>query len=168
MRIPIRHIAIIALIVANIIWGAASPIFKWALQDVPPFTLAFFRFFIASLVLWPFVIPHIAIRLKDIPKIMLLSLVGIVINISFYFLGLQLTTSIDAPIIGASAPILLMIIAIFYLHEKPKKKVVFGTIVSLAGVLLIILRPFLENGSSGSITGNLMILVGTVGFVIYT
>lgn len=35
----------VALVIANIIWGGASPIFKYALQNIPPFTLAFIRFF---------------------------------------------------------------------------------------------------------------------------
>ena len=36
---------ILALIITNVIWGAASPIFKLALTNIPPFTLAFIRFF---------------------------------------------------------------------------------------------------------------------------
>ena len=43
--------AILALVIANIIWGAASPIFKYALTDIPPFTLAFIRFFYPWLLL---------------------------------------------------------------------------------------------------------------------
>src|SRR5258705_13218741 len=144
MKLSNRYIAIIALIIANVVWGAANPIFKWSLQDVPPFTLAFFRFFIASLLLWPFVIPHIALKLSDIPKIILLSFIGIVVNISLFFLGLNLTTSIDAPIIGSSAPILLILFAIFYLKEKPKKRVLWGTFISFVGILFIIFRPLLE------------------------
>ncbi len=46
---------ILALIITNIIWGAASPIFKFALQNIPPFTLAFIRFFFAGLLFLPFV-----------------------------------------------------------------------------------------------------------------
>jgi drug/metabolite transporter (DMT)-like permease len=169
MKVSPRIIAIIALIIANVVWGAANPIFKWALEDVPPFTLAFFRFFLASLILWPFVLPHIALRLSDIPKIILLSFVGIVVNISLFFLGLNLTTSIDAPIIGAAAPILLLIIAFFYLRERPSKRMLLGTIISLVGILFIILRPILESGyEGGSILGNLLIFLATAAFVVYT
>ena len=122
MKISNRHVAIIALIIANIIWGASSPIFKWSLENVQPFTLAFLRFFIASLILWPFALPHITLKIKDIPKIILLAAIGITIHISLFFLGLKLTSSINVPIIGASAPIFLMIVAFLYLHEKPKRK----------------------------------------------
>lgn len=168
MKISNRHFAIIALIIANIVWGTAAPMFKWALVDIPPFTLAFFRFFIASLLLWPFAIPHVALKTADIPKIILLSFTGLIINISFFFMGLQLTTSINATVIASSAPILLMLIAITYLKERPKKRVIIGTGISLIGILFIILRPLLENGSGGSILGNLCIVISTIGIVLYT
>ncbi len=32
---------IVAIIITNIIWGAGSPIFKFAISNIPPFTLAF-------------------------------------------------------------------------------------------------------------------------------
>jgi len=41
---------ILAIIIAEVIWGAAPPIFKYSLQEVPPFTLAFIRFFTASFI----------------------------------------------------------------------------------------------------------------------
>ena len=44
---------VIALIIANIIWGAAAPIFKLALTNIPPFTLGFIRFFFAGSILLP-------------------------------------------------------------------------------------------------------------------
>ena len=43
------HLAILAVIAANIIWGATPPIFKWALEEINPFTLAFFRFFLKKI-----------------------------------------------------------------------------------------------------------------------
>ncbi|EKE12839.1 MAG: hypothetical protein ACD_13C00135G0001, partial [uncultured bacterium] len=51
LSLQTKQQAILALIVANIIWGAASPIFKLSLQNIPPFTLAFLRFFLGSILL---------------------------------------------------------------------------------------------------------------------
>ena len=45
---------VLALIIANVIWGMASPIFKFSLTNIPPFTLAFTRFFFAGLIFLPF------------------------------------------------------------------------------------------------------------------
>ncbi|PIX68551.1 hypothetical protein COZ40_02690, partial [Candidatus Roizmanbacteria bacterium CG_4_10_14_3_um_filter_39_13] len=47
---------IVALIIANIIWGAACPIFKFALVNIPPFTIAFIRFFFAGIIFLPLVL----------------------------------------------------------------------------------------------------------------
>ena len=46
---------ILAILIANIIWGAAPPVFKYALEGIPPFILAFIRFFSASLIFLPFI-----------------------------------------------------------------------------------------------------------------
>jgi len=61
-----------------------------------------------------------------------------------------------------------MLVAFFYFHEKPNKKVFFGTIISLIGTILIIINPLLEKGQDGSIFGNLLILTATICFVVYT
>lgn len=91
--------AILALIAANIIWGAASPIFKFALENIPPFTLAFLRFFGAALILFPFTVKSMWIKREDWLDLFLLSIFGITINITFFFMGLKYAPSINAPII---------------------------------------------------------------------
>lgn len=63
--------AIIALIIANIIWGAASPIFKLALENIPPFTLAYIRFLGAALILAPFAFKSLNIDRKDYRRLIL-------------------------------------------------------------------------------------------------
>lgn len=160
-----RNKAILALIVANIIWGAASPIFKLALQNIPPFTLAYIRFLGAALVLLPFVFHHMHIDKKDIFKIFLIAFFGITINISFFFLGLKLSPSINAPIIASSGPVFLYLFSIFLLKEKPHPKVLFGMVVSLLGVITIVGQPLLENGFDGKIVGNLFFILATFGAV---
>ncbi len=168
MKISNRHIGIIALIIANIVWGGAAPIFKWSMQEIPPFTLAFLRFFIAAIVIFPFTLPNIAIKRQDVPKIFLLALFGIFGNISLFFLGIKMTSSINSPIITSVAPIMLIIIALFYLHEKPRKKIIFGTILSLIGVIIIMFKPLFEPAHGDSLLGNFLLLLSTISFVIYT
>lgn len=163
---------ILALIIANIIWGAASPIFKFALQNIPPFTLAFIRFFFAGLIFIPLMIFHRQkITKKDLFEICLAAFFGITINITFFFLGLGKTESINAPIIASAGPVFLFILSVIFLGEKPIKKVFFGMIISLVGVLVIIFSPILFNGKNlvlGEIQGNLFFVLATVGAVLST
>ncbi len=163
---------ILALIIANIIWGAASPIFKFSLENIPPFTLAFARFSIAALLLLPFM-KNFTVRslsYKDWVEVILGSFFGITINISFFFLGLKLTQSINAPIISSAAPVFIYIASILFLKEKAKSKVFFGMMISLIGVLAIILSPVLFDGKTfalGEIEGNLFLVLATFGAILH-
>lgn len=159
-------LAIVALIFANIIWGASFPIYKWAIEVVPPFIFIFLRFFIGAFIILPFILKDYKIRKSDLIYLILLGIIGVSIQIPLLIFGLQLSPSINAPIIISSGPILLMIAAIFFLNEKIRKKVIAGTLISLLGVLLIILRPVIENGFSGSVMGNLFFFLATICSVI--
>lgn len=156
--------AIFALIIANIIWGAASPIFKFALENIPPFTLAFFRFFGASLILFPFAVKTLWVKKEDWLDLLLMSIFGITINITFFFLGLKYAPSINAPIISSAGPVFIYLFSIFVLHEKNHPKVLAGTITSLLGVFIIIGQPLLT-GLKGQFLGNIFFVLATIGAV---
>lgn len=165
LNLPAHQKGILALVVANIIWGAASPIFKFALENIPLFTLAFIRFYFASIILLIIAYPKLKIKSKDYLKILLISLTGIFLHISFYFLGLRLAPSINAPVISASGPVFLYIMSILILHEKPHNKILLGIIISLLGVIVIISQPLLEQNLNGHLTGNLFLFLATLAAV---
>ena len=163
MNLSRIQIAILALIGANIIWGAAFPIYKWTLEIVPPFTFVFIRFFGGALLILPFVFKSLRIAKADIPKLILVSVIGITIQIPLIFFGLKLSPSINAPIIIASGPIILIVASVIFLNEKLKAKVLAGTLISLFGILAIILRPIIETGGlTGSVLGNLLLFGATL------
>ncbi|MCR4312913.1 MAG: DMT family transporter, partial [Candidatus Roizmanbacteria bacterium] len=163
---------VLALIIANVIWGMASPIFKFALTNIPPFTLAFIRFFFAGLIFLPIALNKWQkLTTKQWMEIILVGFFGITINISFFFLGLAKTESINVPIIASSGPVFIYLLSIFFLREKPKLRVLSGMLIALAGVLFIILSPLILDGKRfvlGAIEGNLFILIATFGSVLQT
>ena len=175
-------IGIVAILLANIIWGAAPPIFKYSLENIPPFTLGFIRFFIAGLIFWPFVIRHnVSLKRRELKDIVLGGLWGISINVGFFFLGLQLAPSINVHIIGALGPIVLYFFSLMMLKEKPHPQIVKGMFVALLGAIVIILAPLLRSPDSisfvaggkllNTLIGNLFFvisLVGSILIVIYT
>ncbi|OGH53302.1 MAG: hypothetical protein A3G15_04755 [Candidatus Levybacteria bacterium RIFCSPLOWO2_12_FULL_40_10] len=168
MRLPFfnsNHFrtAVIALIVANIIWGAAPPIFKWALQDIQPFTLAFLRFFIAAILILPFAYKHLAIKKEDIAEVFLIGFLGVVLNITFFFFGLKYAPSINASIIGSAGPIFLILFAFLFLREKPKKRVIAGSIIGLMGVLVIMFKPLLSAEPNLDLLGNAFFFIAMLG-----
>jgi drug/metabolite transporter (DMT)-like permease len=163
-----RNKAILALIIANIIWGGASPIFKWSLTSIPPFALAILRFGLAGIILFPFVHQKIdSIKRQDYFKIILFSLSGVTVNISFFFWGLKLAPAINAAVLAATGPLILLLLGWFFLKEKVEKIETLGTLISFAGVLIIILSPILGNGyqAEPAIVGNLFLFLAVLGAV---
>lgn len=167
MQLGKLQLSILALIIANVIWGASFPIYKWALDDIPSLTFVFLRFYIGALVLLPFVYKDLKINREDWWDLFLLSFIGITVSISLLILGLKLSSSINAPIIMSAGPIVLIIGSFFYLKEKLKRKVVLGTFVSLIGVLLIVVLPVFKEGLNGSVLGNLFLVGAAIGGVIH-
>lgn len=150
--------AVLSLIVANIIWGAGAPIFKWALYSMHPFTLAFLRFIIPTLVLMFTENDKMKLKIRDMPNMLLAGIFAITLNIAFFFLGIQNTLSINAPIIGSSGPIFLLFASMFFLHEKMRLKNLLGNMLGLTGILLIVIEPLLKSANTGSLLGNIFLI----------
>ncbi len=150
----------------------ASPIFKFALTNIPPFTLAFIRFFFAGLIFLPLALNKWQkLTTRQWFKILLVGFFGITINISFFFLGLAKTESINVPVIASSGPVFIYLLSTIFLREKPKLKVLMGMLIALMGVLFIILSPLFLEGKKfvlGAIEGNLFILIATLATVFQT
>lgn len=164
---------VLALIIANIIWGAGAPIFKLVLTNIPPFTLTFLRFFGAAVVFLPFLLyakKWQRIAAKDYFTLFVGAFLGISFHIPTYFFGLQKTFSINAPVIGSAAPVFLYFLSIILLKEKFKPKVFIGMMISLLGVLAITLSPILIERKAialGEIEGNLFLIISTLALVGY-
>jgi drug/metabolite transporter (DMT)-like permease len=162
---------ILALIIANVVWGGGLPVFKFAFENIPPFTLAFFRFFFASFVFLPFVL-RTNLKLlnkRDWIEISIGSFFNIFINITFLFLGLQRAPSINASVISASGPLLLFFLSVSFLKEKADIKKLQGTVISLIGILIIIIFPLLFASSKheiGTLEGNIFYFIATIGAVL--
>lgn len=159
---------ILALIIANIIWGATPPIIKFSLENIPPMSLAFIRFLIASSILYPIVHKHIDYPDLKNKWLWVYAIGGVTINIIFFFFALQKTSSINAPIIASAGPIFVLIGSAIFLREKIKRNAVWGMLISLIGVTIIIGQPLIEKGMDREVTGNLMMIVATLGAVVST
>lgn len=159
--------AYLALIIAPIIWGATIPLMKITLQEIPIFSLAFIRFFAASLLFLPFIWKELKISKQHIPHIIIVAVLGITLHMAFFFAGLKYTTALDTGIIVATLPILLLFFAHIYLKEKINKKIIIGGIIGTIGVGIIIAKDYSPSSSSFPLLGNSLILLSTICFVFY-
>lgn len=162
----LKNFAILAVILSTVIWGANVTIMKFTLESVPPFSLGFIRFFGASLLFLPFLINKI--RLKDFSPIVLVTgLIGITGTLSLFFLGLRLTTALNAGIITAFSPILILIAAHILLKEKIKNNILLGGLLGILGIGIIIGKDFSQNFALSPL-GDFLILLSIFGSVFYS
>ncbi len=166
-NLPSYKLAVTALIISNIIWGAAPPIFKFALTNIPPFSLAFLRFGIATLLLLPFLyrLNYWKVKRQDWWLFLQNALYGVTFNISFFFLGLRLAPSINASVIATASSIFTTLLAVIFISEKPSLKTLFGNLIGFIGVLIIILSPFSNyqiNINKGEMLGNIFLVLATL------
>lgn len=168
--------AVVAVIIANLIWGAASPIFKYALTDMPPFTLAFIRFFFAGLLFLPFLLKTMhKIKGKYVFHVVLGGIWGVSINVAFFFQGLNLASSINAPIIGALGPLVLYVLSLVILKEKPHQQIMKGMLFAFVGVLIIVFAPLFRSSVtdaseytiSSQIMGNVFFILAMLGAALH-
>ncbi|MBU1323579.1 DMT family transporter [Patescibacteria group bacterium] len=155
--------AYLALLGTALVWGAALPIVKPALNYISPTQFLYFRYLIAAPLLLPFLLKFF---LRFRPNLRTVLNIFFVESYSFFGLillyrGLQLATAIEASLIGATGPIFIVLGGILLLHEKEEKFEWTGLIISFIGTLILVLEPLLtgKNHSAGfSFIGNLMII----------
>lgn len=157
--------AILAQILANILWGMGPPIFKWSLVNVHVMTLAFLRFAIPVIILGICFNKQLTLHKKHLLLLFLIGFFDITLNIVFYFIGILYTQSINVSIIIAATPIFLILGSMVLLREKPTKKLLLGNMIDLTGIVLIVLEPILNVSEHASIFGNLLLVLSALASV---
>ena len=160
--------AIIALVIAQIFWGASYLMSDFALQTFPAATLVSIRISIAAVVLG---IVGLAskqlqkIELKDWKYFLLASFAEPFI----YFLceaeSLNHVSPTIASVMLSFIPLLTPVFAFFVLREKVTLMNILGIVISVVGVLMIIL----DGGKlSADVIGILLLFVGVIASIVYT
>jgi drug/metabolite transporter (DMT)-like permease len=154
-------------------WGAMFPIADSAIEHVDPFHLTAIRYLIASVgflaLLWVFEGVR-ALRLDGRGlELFLYGSAGFAGFNLLAFAGLEHTTPEHAALIVATSP-LMTLLASAALARKAPSKITFGfVLLALAGLLLVIGHGDPMTVFDGGINGgDLMVLLGTASFVVYT
>ncbi|UCZ55125.1 DMT family transporter [Bacillus shivajii] len=136
------------LIFATFFWGTNFVISRIVVEEVPPVQLSLMRWVIASLVFLPFVYNELKQNKLMIKKnwkaLLLLALTGIAGFNTLLYIAIQYTTSINASIVNATAPLLIVLLSVVFLKEKLFTIQYIGVIVSFIGVFIIITGGRLE------------------------
>ncbi|MBU0998618.1 DMT family transporter [Patescibacteria group bacterium] len=169
---PKRLRSYIYLVIVAAIWGAAGPVIKFTLRELPPFTFLTYRFFITSLLLVPIMIASKEKFPKDSKKnltLLVLSLLGTTVNLGFLFVGLKFTSVLDQTFISETGPIFIILASSIFLKDRITKRERVGIFITFIGTILLIIQPLIKNGflAYNNLFGNILILLANVSWVGY-
>ena len=141
--------AYVFLILTTLFWSGNFIVGKAAsFFEIPPFTLNFYRWTFAWLILAPFTLPEIIKKknyiLSNIKLILILGITSITIFNSIVYYSLNFTQVISGVLMISTIPVMIIIFCWFLNIEKTNSYQIMGVIFSLAGVVVIITKANLE------------------------
>ena len=154
-------------------WAGNMVVGRAVRGEIPPFSINWWRWSIASAILLLFVHSRLwrqrALVLRHWKLVLFLSVTGIVAFHSTVYIGLQDTTAINAALIIALGPVLILPMARLLLQERMTALQLIGVLLSFVGVAIIITRAELSLLLELQINrGDLWLLAGSALWAIYS
>ncbi|UCE24310.1 MAG: DMT family transporter [Candidatus Zixiibacteriota bacterium] len=159
-----------AIILLQLLDALCFPVTRFGIQQVEPFTFAFFRFTISSVILLAIVRlmkPEKQIARSDWWKIGLLAVIIIPGNQLMYMFGQSMTAAGHGAFLFATAPVWIFVLALIHLKEKVTWQKVLGIVLSFGGVLVIMLGGRVYFGTE-YVWGDAVILIAVLAWSYYT
>ncbi|MCP4611982.1 MAG: DMT family transporter [Planctomycetes bacterium] len=132
----------IKLLFTTLFWGGAFVAGKVVSQNVGPFSIAFQRFAIASVLLilltWQIEGKLPALKKFQIMPVILLGITGIFTYNVLFFKGLKIIEASRASLIIATCPVFITIFSAIFLKEKINFIKALGIIISICGAIVVI------------------------------
>ncbi|RZO90357.1 MAG: EamA family transporter, partial [alpha proteobacterium HIMB114] len=166
--------AYIFLVLCTLFWAGNFIVGKVAtLFDVPPFTLNFYRWLIAFIILFPFTYKKIFQNIDEVKKNLIpLSIMGfasITIFNSVVYYSLNYTQILNGVLMISTIPVLIIFFSSCFTNEKIKITQIIGVITSLMGVIIIITKlEFHKLLTLNLNKGDLWILVAMISWATYS
>jgi len=140
-----NKIAYIFLVLTTLFWAGNFIVGKAASYfEIPPFTLNFYRWTFAWLILAPFTIKEIIKKknyiLENIKLIIVLGITSITIFNSIVYYSLNFTQVISGVLMISTIPVMIIIFCWLFKIEKTNIYQILGVIFSLFGVIVIITK----------------------------
>ncbi len=157
-----------------LIWAANFVFAKLAVRDAPPLVVACLRTVLSGLVMIPvyrLARPGADPALRrwtrrDLPRLAVVGVLGIVANQFAFVAALSYTSVAHGAVIGAIAPVLVLLGAAALGHERLRRRRLAGMIAAAAGVAILQLAR--APGGDASAVGDLIMLGNAALFAAFS
>jgi drug/metabolite transporter (DMT)-like permease len=160
-------------VLAALIWSGNYVIARGIYKQLPPVSLAFYRWAMASLCLAPFAWRGFAGERKIIYRekkyIIWSALTGVTIFNTLIYIAGHFTSAINLALIGTtSAPVFATILAVIFLKEPAGPLRIAGMVICFSGILFLLSGGNFQQLSQFRFQkGDLLMLVSAFTFAIY-
>lgn len=160
-------------ILATLIWSGNFIIARGSKNDIPPITLAFYRWLSATIILLPFTwhlfIKEIALLKKYFWYFLLTAVSGVTLFNTFVYIAGHTTEAINMALLGTTtSPIMSVILARIFLKESIPLTRVIGMLICISGILLLLSKGSIDTLLSFSFTkGDWWMLAAAFTFAVY-
>ncbi len=162
----------LGLFLTAAIWASTFINIKVVLLQMPPNTIAFLRFLVASLVLGLYLLcrRQPAIQRRDWLRLAACGLTGVTMYNFLQNQGLRYAGSTDAAILAAMAPVFLALLAWLLLKERISRLQTLGIAIALAGSVLVATNGTLAGFALNPLRlyGDFLILLTGLAWAIYS
>ena len=159
--------AYLMLVLATLFWAGNFVVGKIAfIENVPPFSLTFFRWLLVWLILIPFTYKEFfklrRVILDNFLLLLLLGLTSVGLFNSFIYNALNFTQVINASLFNAVIPVAIILFGLLFKLEKTNKYQILGLIISILGILSIITKLDLDILLTLSFNKGDILMIGAV------
>ncbi|HQR76583.1 MAG TPA: DMT family transporter [Burkholderiaceae bacterium] len=164
---------LVLLLLPPLFWAGNAVVGRALVGHFPPLALSFARWALALVLLTPFAIGavrrhRVAIR-AHLPVLALTALLGVGCYNSLQYLALQTSTAVNATLIGASGPIMTLLVGAVWFKSPVRRRQGAGAALSVIGVLWVIARGEPLNLLRLQFdAGDVIMLVATLTWSLYT
>lgn len=157
----------LALFVLNLMYGANYVVAKGLMPNVIGANgFILLRVIGATVLFWlVFSTQFERVTRKDLLRLALCAVFGVAINQLLFFNGLMRTSPVNASVIMTTTPILVFILSLFLLKEKPNLIKIIGLIIGALGSIIFTLQG--SDLGSASLLGDLFIFLNATSYALY-
>ena len=160
----------ILIMLANILFGASMPVFKYLLTaDVPPEAITIMQAIFACMMFWlvSFFMPKEKVLPKDLCLLFVCALCGVGINQWLFVIGLKNSSPVNASIIATAVPIFVLLLAALVLKEPITAKKSLGVFLGVSGGLLLVFNSTQTTSGTNSLWGDMLMLLNQLMYSVY-
>src|SRR5215210_3301891 len=159
----------VALLAVQVIFGTWPVMGKIALRAVPSTGLVAIRVggaAVAFVLLLGLRGRLVSPERRDLARLALYSLLGVVLNQFLYVKGLSLSTAVNAALLNATIPVFTLLVGALLGRERLTARVTLGTLAAAAGVVYLI-DPLRAELTGDTMLGNLLLVANTFCYGAY-